>query len=559
MIEKNDAVNNQPKDINPNYIRAGADDKYVTLALGALRLLNNPQNPHTLSDALAAARAQAEAYARWEGSSAPIKHLKVRLSDDRKMSITQSMASGLCGLHIRDAFDPDAVLQVWKEKDNLFEEVLLLCLPLCSVDGDIYRYEKTYPNGQTLFLRIEAHDDGQLDISVDFTATEQAAAGAEIQGWLPVVHVGLGYSIECFLRRTLRAMSRRLTPRPVRAFSRKALLTPFTLKTKYAHSLMLGVLVLTVGLAVMQSGGLNWWVRQESIREMPINEPESPRDAQLAQEPPGVAAVSPKPLATPTPQKRSLTTKRSHDAPWTAPAVRASDIRAIREYPYYPDGGSVAHALDVRTGKKSGYRVNLRSKTGPSSKPLGDMILGLDGIDGTDSTAATEGTADWQDTVEAFVRKVKADQPPMREMGWHVVVVNSTTNILGEVSVEGYPSWHSDIPLAKTDSIYVEEPVAPLLDGISRERMRQGYIALLKNTDYSVQNNRAGVHAVLKLRYESRPGQDEQVHTELYIEGQLVWSTKEGCPAASGLQNGLCVESLRWGQSFRSQRLGEDE
>src|SRR5687768_18467993 len=112
MIEKDDAAHDQPESGDRNYLRAGAEDKYVTLALGALRLLNDPLNPRTLGDALADALKQAETYARWEESGAPIKHLKVCLSDGQAMSMEQSMAPGLCGLHIRKGFAPDAVLHI---------------------------------------------------------------------------------------------------------------------------------------------------------------------------------------------------------------------------------------------------------------------------------------------------------------------------------------------------------------------------------------------------------------------------------------------------------------
>ena len=52
---------------------------------------------------------------------------------------------------------------------------------------------------------------------------------------------------------------------------------------------------------------------------------------------------------------------------------------------------------------------------------------------GAAPTGAAEGTADWQATVKTFVQKVKVAQPPMPEMGWYVVVVNSACFISGLV------------------------------------------------------------------------------------------------------------------------------
>lgn len=566
MSEKNDAAHGQPDDINQNYLGASIEDKQVTLALGTLRLLNDPQNLHPLSDALANARRLADSYARWEESGELIKHINVCLSDGQVVKMEQSKVSGLCGLHIRRPFAPDAVLHIWREKDDRLDRVLLLGFALGNMDGNVYRYEKSYRNGQTLSLRVEACDDGQLDISVEFTATELAAAAcAESHDWLPaVLPAALGLSsIGSFLRRSLPTLSRRRRPNPARLSIREALLAPFALKPDYAHILMLGVTVLAVGFAAMQSGVFNWGSQPESPHEESVKTPAAaPQAPQPSQGPSEVVAVPSEPLVRTAPQHKKPPAERKQGTRRPLSTTdHAAHRRTIRNYPYDPDDLKVGNARELRAA--AGYQVSHKTQTGPSSKPLADLLLGSEAIEGTESTSTAKRTTDWRAKVNEFVQKVQFVQPSLREMGWPVTVANGKSGVFRTISVEEYSPLGSKIMLGKTDWIYVEEPEAPLLDSTTKKRMQRGYIHLLNEMGCSVLNDLAeGMfrpRAILKLEYKSDQGKEEQVHTELYVKGRLEWSTREGCPAESGLESGLCAESLKWGQRFRSLRLSEDE
>lgn len=162
MSEKDNTTHGQSDSFNPYYAATGIEDGQVTRALKALRLLNDAQNPLSLSQALTRARQLAESYARWEESATLIKNIMVCLSDHREIAMEQSKVSSMCGLHIRHAFDPKAVLQIWKRADDQFSEVLLLSLALSGIGRNGYQCEKTYQNGQTLSLKVELCSDEQF-------------------------------------------------------------------------------------------------------------------------------------------------------------------------------------------------------------------------------------------------------------------------------------------------------------------------------------------------------------------------------------------------------------
>lgn len=56
----------------------------------------------------------------------------------------------------------------------------------------------------------------------------------------------------------------------------------------------------------------------------------------------------------------------------------ASYLRTIAKYPYDPDDFNVGYARDFRTVDKTvpGFYISHKTRTGPSGKPLGDMLLG---------------------------------------------------------------------------------------------------------------------------------------------------------------------------------------
>ena len=529
MNKNDDAAHNQPDD--QNYFGADIEDCEVKLALGTLRLLNDAQNPRPLGDALREARRLADSYARWEESGALIKQIRVCLSDGQKITMEQSTVSGLCGLHIRRAFDPDAVLQIWKKGNDPFDEVLLLSFMPGNMDRDVYQYQKRYRNGQILSLRVEPCANEQLDISVDFTVSERTAADAGFPDWLSAFHpAAFGFSVGDFLRHSLETLSRRVSPNRVRI--RESLLARLTLKPRYFHPLQWAAVIILAVVAAMQGGVLSWGPQQEG----PANGPAITQETPPAPPPLENVVLPPGPLATP----------------------QLDDF--------------VVRAQTSNSGSKV---IPKRS-----DKPHADMLLNPDLIGGSErtSTAENASASNWRALVKAFAQKVKIDEPSLKEMGWPLVVDNSKSGTFR--IVEGHTLWRSDVSLTKADSIYVEEPDAPSLSKVKKKRMRKSYIDLFRQEGYSVRDDLyderfshqflkllddfrdEGSYArtLVRLRYESeRAEEDEQVHIELYVEGQLKWSTRKGCPAKRGLWSGLCEKSLSLGQSFRSQRLSRGD
>lgn len=328
---------------------------------------------------------------------------------------------------------------------------------------------------------------------------------------------------------------------------------------------MLGMAVLcVVVLLAMQRDNPNWWTQRGGVPVAPGNDSVvTTQGTQPSQGQPEIITAADKSPVTPPPQRKNPTVgRRQGTRPTTHPPAVARRWHD-RDASYEGYARNLKGVDDTATGFHLGYNRRMR----PSGKPMGDLLLPDNDLGEIERTSTAERARDWSASAEVLVQSAKVDNTfnnsMLWEMGRFVVVVNSGSNVFGKVLVESYPRSQGEIALEKTDGIYVEEPEAPSLDGISKKLMRKGYIDLLRKMGYSVlgddRDDRFRARAILKLRYDSDWGKDEQVHTELYIRGRIVWSIMEGCPAASGLQSELCEESLKWGQSFRSRRWGEGE
>jgi hypothetical protein len=164
-----DHQSEQPNLADEDYQKA---DEMLRLALAKLRLLNNPEHPLSLREILSRAHRLAEPYQRWEQSGTPIKGIDLRLSNGEKLPLDQTGNKCQFRMRLQDGLPPGAVLEIWKEADEHFDEVLLKCWQLSEIPPEGMRFEKVYPNGQTLSLEVNVHSGEDISISGEFTVQE---------------------------------------------------------------------------------------------------------------------------------------------------------------------------------------------------------------------------------------------------------------------------------------------------------------------------------------------------------------------------------------------------
>lgn len=139
-------------------------EERLRLALAKLRLLNNPEHPSSLKEVVSRTRRLTETYKRWEQSGTPITGIYLRHSNGKKLILDQSDNTFQCWIRLKDDLPSRPPLEIWKEADEHFDEVLLKCLPLSETS-----FEKVYPNGQTLSLEVKFHSGEDISISGEFT------------------------------------------------------------------------------------------------------------------------------------------------------------------------------------------------------------------------------------------------------------------------------------------------------------------------------------------------------------------------------------------------------
>jgi hypothetical protein len=166
MGEQEGRLNRQAKPLNLNHEEYKDAEEKVLRAFAALRLLNAEGEALSLEQAISRSRQLSQEYKRWVESNASIKSIEVRLSSGAKIVNTQSNSSFVCELSFNDNLPPDTVINIWKAADLEFGEVLLISLPLSNIPPDGYFFEREYPNGQTLSLRVEHRPSGAFAISV---------------------------------------------------------------------------------------------------------------------------------------------------------------------------------------------------------------------------------------------------------------------------------------------------------------------------------------------------------------------------------------------------------
>lgn len=539
MSEKDDAVNSQSDTLNLNYPTTDTEKRKVMRALETLRLLNDKNNPLPLSQAITHARALAEVYMQWEKSEALIKDIVVRLSDGQEIAMEQSKVSSLCGLRIRNTFDPQAVLHIWKKADHQFDEVQLLSLSLSGVDVNGYRYEKTYKNGQTLSLKVEMCTDGQLYISVNFTATERMMAATDAQSCpaLPVSGpVAAGLSILSLFRRRPRAQLGKFTPERARRSKRAIAPAVYAPEPNYALKLMAITMVLSVvALTITLSGD---YARKYNEQANVLSN----------------HAPAMTPSASPSPE--------NHSAANSTPMIPKKSQSQPRNP--YNTHDHVRYARDFRTTKAPtvvGSDIDHKNQIWLSNKPLADILISDESIEFDKTSRGTSNAAQ----IEAFIWSFMGDKilsdaliSPKFEMGRPLIITNRESNGYGEIRIKHDTSRQREVTLEAGSSIYIAPVMASSLDQSARSSMREEFIELVKKSGYSVPDKEDDgflYRVKLELRYNHKEKEEEQVFIRLFIDGQRVWTSRESCVSTSGLQKKLCEESLKLGQQFSVQSV----
>jgi hypothetical protein len=156
-----------------------AEEKLL-LALAKLRLLNDPEHPSSLREVISRARWLAETYKQWGQSGSPIQGIYMRLSNGEKLILDQIDNTFQCRIRLKDGLPSRPELEIWKEADEHFDEVLLGCLSLSETSPEGVRFKKSYPNGQTLSLQVKFPTGEDISISGEFTVLEASASRTRV-------------------------------------------------------------------------------------------------------------------------------------------------------------------------------------------------------------------------------------------------------------------------------------------------------------------------------------------------------------------------------------------
>lgn len=171
MSNKGRQLDHQSGSPNIDHDYENNEEKFL-LALAKLRLLNDKEHPIPLEQVITRARQLHGTYQRWENNKGCIRGIDVRLSNGEDTSLAQIHNTRGGNMSFIASLPSGTVLQIWKEADEQFDEVLLLTLSLSAMSPDMYCVEKEYPNGQTLSLRVKHRSSGEFSISVGFSEPE---------------------------------------------------------------------------------------------------------------------------------------------------------------------------------------------------------------------------------------------------------------------------------------------------------------------------------------------------------------------------------------------------
>ncbi|HEY0323660.1 MAG TPA: hypothetical protein VGC66_22085 [Pyrinomonadaceae bacterium] len=148
----------------------------------SLRLFANGSDPLSARNLIAHARYELDRYKRWQESGTPISGIVVRLIDGEEVGITKPTSRIMTIPYSRAELLPRPALKVYKKADKHFGEVLLYVVEVNDVPPEGLIFRKTYPNKQSLFLRIEHEEERQLKVSVNYTPAPEHIHNASPEG-----------------------------------------------------------------------------------------------------------------------------------------------------------------------------------------------------------------------------------------------------------------------------------------------------------------------------------------------------------------------------------------
>ena len=206
MEEKHDIMDIRSK--QPDLNGDSSDlQRLLSKTFSSLRLFVDKNDPLSTKGAIARAHRELENYKRWRDSGSPISGVVMRLADGEEMSIIKSRSRMLAATCSVMDLLPGTVLNVYKKPDKYFGEVLLYTVEVSEIPPEGFTFRKTYPNNQSLLLHVQREEEGQLNVSIDYTPVPELACNG-YSGWLRRIPI-LGSALLAFAG-LLYLMGRRL-------------------------------------------------------------------------------------------------------------------------------------------------------------------------------------------------------------------------------------------------------------------------------------------------------------------------------------------------------------
>lgn len=138
-------------------------EEELSRAFAKIRLLDDASHPASLNQFVERARQVKESYEEWLKNGSAIRGIVVRPSNGERADLAR-LRGGQCSIRCTADLSASTCLDIFKEADAKFGEVLLLRLPLPKEGITV---ERSYPNGQTLSLRVEQGPNAVLSIAVE--------------------------------------------------------------------------------------------------------------------------------------------------------------------------------------------------------------------------------------------------------------------------------------------------------------------------------------------------------------------------------------------------------